>query len=201
MFFSTCPSRRVVLPLRCFDSKTKFKTILREKFGGGTFMLSSKVQGAELTDYYKFLKRQYVAGPARKVHASKYRGDHGMNYWVLSDQVRYVQKQGCQTREIAPEHGERVGNKCTWNSHAVSRCYFLGSRFQRTFGPWRGAAICWHREGHGQHVFWAPLAWQHILEFRHVKVSIKMNPRTIKIKNLIWISVCWNVLHSIYPYL
>ena len=67
-------------------------------------MLSSKVLGARLTDYYKYLKRQYSAtSQSRKVYAAKYRGNQGMNYWVLSDKVWPVERE--REREGGREGG------------------------------------------------------------------------------------------------
>ena len=81
----------------------KSKTTLRENFGSGAFMLSSKVQGAALTNYYKYLKRQYSAtSRSRNVYAAKYSGHQGMNYWVLLDRLWPVDNDLLQIVEISP---------------------------------------------------------------------------------------------------
>jgi hypothetical protein len=80
-----------------FDSKQRFKDLLRIAYDSGTFLLGMKVSSFIVLAYYTYLKEDYEKNEmARQYFKPECMGYQSDNYWIISDDVRYILLQyGC----------------------------------------------------------------------------------------------------------
>ena len=81
-------NRTIVIPANAFDSKAKFLTELRSRFGSGILNMGGGVTASILTDYYAFLKEDLIS--LRQFFKSNRLGFQENDYWLLSREVRSV---------------------------------------------------------------------------------------------------------------
>lgn len=80
--------RTIVINVGVFDTKQRFMDGLRASFGGGTFLLGTKVTGNDVAAYVSFLKNDYENQERqRKFSQAEFIGAQGEDYWLLSAKV------------------------------------------------------------------------------------------------------------------
>lgn len=80
-----------MLNVGSFDSKNRFVEALRTAYGGGTFLLGSKVTSAIVHDFAVHLKRDHECkDDQREFKEADVIGHQGGTYWLLSSKVSLV---------------------------------------------------------------------------------------------------------------
>eukprot|EP00794_Sanderia_malayensis_P009383 gene9383-10372_t len=101
----TCKSgsRTTALPASFLDSRTKFETTIRKKFGRGLFNVAGDIKAADLSEYLRYLKHDYVVhGMERSCQNAPFIGFYDPDYWVLSETQQI--KNGRLLREDEREY-------------------------------------------------------------------------------------------------
>eukprot|EP00794_Sanderia_malayensis_P019664 gene19664-21611_t len=95
--------RTTALPASFLDSQTKFETTIRKTFGPGLFNVAGDIKVADLSEYLRYLKHDYVVHcMERSCQNAPFTGFYDPDYWVLSETQQI--KNGRLLREDEREY-------------------------------------------------------------------------------------------------
>ncbi|KXJ14689.1 hypothetical protein AC249_AIPGENE4236 [Exaiptasia diaphana] len=85
-------TKNIVLPANSFDSKSRFMTELRSRFGSGVLNLGGGVTASTLAEYYSFCKRD-LGNHQMQFYKAQHLGYQKDGYWYLSNQLHICDEE------------------------------------------------------------------------------------------------------------